>query len=107
MRFLVDIFALLAAVAGWFYLFYSKAAVNLAGIESERRNLWRNRLRRVDGLGMFLLAIGFFAGFNAVSDEQNPWAFFVVWMCVMLLLLVVTALVLVDLRLTWKLKHSL
>jgi Na+/H+ antiporter NhaD/arsenite permease-like protein len=103
---LADMFSLLAAVAGWFYLFYSKAATQLAGIESQRQNIWRHRFRRLNGLLMFLLAIGFFAGFNSVDEEHDPKSFFLIWSGVMLVLLLVTALVFVDIRLTWKLRHS-
>jgi len=104
--FLADIFALLAAVSGWFYLFYSNAAVKLSGLEPSRRNTLRGRLRRINGLMMFLLAVGFFAGFNTVDDERTPRAFVIVWMGVILLLFLITILVMVDMRLTWKLRHT-
>ena len=47
MNFLPAIFALLVAAAGWYYLFYSKAAIGLRGIEDDRQNRLRVRLRRL------------------------------------------------------------
>lgn len=100
----VDGFSLLCAIAGWFYLFYSKAASRLAPVESRRLNMLRVRLRRICGAAMFLLAVAFFAGFNTV-DERTPQLFLAVWLGVLILLLAVVALALADLRLTWRLHH--
>ena len=63
------ILALLTGVAGWFYLFFSKAAHGLAGIEEDRLNRRRVRLRRVGGAVMLLLAVGFYLGFYAADSE--------------------------------------
>ena len=64
---------LVVAAAGWFYMFYSRAAHSLTGIENDEINLKRIRLRRVGGLVMFVLAIFFFAGphedYHQPSDE--------------------------------------
>lgn len=106
MKPLADVFALLAAVAGWFYLFYSKAATNLTGVEAERLNRRRIRLRRMGGGVMFLLAVGFYAGFNAVNADEHPRAFVTVWMTVFVLLALLVILALVDVRLTWKLHQA-
>src|SRR5438477_523722 len=42
--------ALLIGIAGWYYLFYSRAAEKLAGVESQRLNRLRASLRRAGGL---------------------------------------------------------
>src|SRR4051794_41753592 len=45
------ILALLTGVAGWFYLFFSRAAHRLAGVEDDRLNRRRVRLRPIGGGG--------------------------------------------------------
>ena len=70
MRHLAGIFALLTGAAGWFYLFYSRAAHRLAGIEDQRLNARRVALRRVGGVAMLLLGGFFFAGFYAFEDPH-------------------------------------
>jgi hypothetical protein len=102
---IVDIFALVCGVTGWFYLFYSKAAARLAGVEPATRNSLRIALRRVCGGAMVLLGIAFFAGFNAVDDQRTPRAYLAVWLGAMSLLAIIAILVAVDIRLTWKLRH--
>ena len=104
MRPLAAIFALLVAAAGWFYMFYSRAAHNLTGIENEEINLKRIRLRRIGGFVMFLLAIFFFAGFWTVDATQSAQLFMGIWLAVFILLGVIVLLGLIDLRLTWKLR---
>src|SRR5437764_3222269 len=98
-------FSLLVAAAGWYYMFYSRAAANLNGIEDEALNRRRHRLRRAGGLVMFLLAIALFAGFHSVDSATSAQGFVLVWISVFLLLLTVVLLALVDLRLTWKLRR--
>ena len=100
------IFALTVAAAGWYYMFYSQAASRLAGVESEPVNRRRVRLRRLNGLMMFLLGIFFFAGFFAVDLDRPTVAFFVVWLIAMFLLLAIVVLAVIDVRLTLKLKLS-
>ncbi|MGB7160633.1 MAG: hypothetical protein WBD40_21385, partial [Tepidisphaeraceae bacterium] len=101
--FLPAIFSLLVAAAGWFYMFYSRAAQGLAEIENEPRNLRRIRLRRVGGFMMFCLAIAFFIGFQPYVWRSERVAL-VTWTLVMLLLLAIVVLGLIDLRLTWQLR---
>ena len=103
---LVDIFALACGVAGWFYLFYSKAAGKLAVVESAAQNTVRVRLRRICGAALVLLGIGFYAGFNAVDDQRNPAIYLAVWMGSMLLLLLIIALVAADIHLTRMLRRK-
>jgi hypothetical protein len=97
-------FALLVAVAGWYYMFYSRAACSLAGAENHRINRRRIVLRRVGGLAMLLLGIFFYAGFNAVDPDRPDAAFFWIWTIVMFLLLAIVALGAIDLLMTRKLR---
>jgi len=101
----IDIFSLLTAAAGWYYLFYSKAAHKLQQVESQRINLARVRLRRVGGLIMLLLGVLFFAGFQD-KIEASGAAYIAIWLTVLLLLLLIVVLALIDLRLTWALRRD-
>lgn len=102
MNAVADILAILTAAAGWYYMFYSRAAGRLEGIESERINRWRIRLRRAVSGVLMLLGILLFAGSQELSDVP----YLLIWSGVMLLLLVIVILVLIDLRLTWQLQKS-
>jgi hypothetical protein len=106
MSVVIDIFALACAVAGWFYLFYSKAAGKLAIVESAAHNTTRVRLRRLCGAAMVLLGIGVYAGFNAVDDHRNPGIYLAVWMGSILLLLLIIVLVAADIHLTRALRRK-
>jgi|HubBroStandDraft_6_1064221.scaffolds.fasta_scaffold1696645_1 hypothetical protein len=106
MAVLADIFALACGVAGWFYLFYSKAAGKLAIVEPAAQNTVRVRLRRLCGVALVLLGIGFYAGFNAVDDRRNPAIYLAVWMVSILLLLLIIALVAADIHLTRMLRRK-
>ena len=106
MRYLAGIFALLTGAAGWYYLFYSRAAHRLAGIEDQRLNERRVALRRVGGVVMLLLAALFFTG--VVALDQPGWSrpvLMVVWLAVFVLLMMVVVLAMIDLRLTRKLRN--
>ena len=104
---LAALFSLVVGAAGWFYLFYSKAAHRLEGVEARGANLWRVRLRRVNGVAMLALAVLFYAGFNNVDDRTGPAAFVAIWLGVMALLATIVVLVLVDVRLTARLRERL
>lgn len=97
------ILSLLMAVAGWYYMFYSRAAQKLSWIEAPQANRRRVWLRRVNGMAMFLLAVCFFAGFQVAPTAR---AFVLIWAAVLLLLCVVVLLGLSDVRLTWKLREG-
>lgn len=102
--------ALLIATAGWHYLFYSRAAERLAGVEEGRLNRMRVRLRRAGGLVLLVLGPTFFAGFRTLLPETDfsPATFLALWLAVLGLMGVMVILALVDVRLTWKLrKHQL
>lgn len=106
MHHLSTILALLIGIAGWYYLFYSKAAQNLAGVESHRLNRLRVHLRRAGGVVLLLLAPLFFAGFNTVDASTSPDAFVTIWLTVMLLLGLNVVLAMIDVGLTWKLRRQ-
>ena len=101
--YLPAMFSLVVAAAGWFYMFYSKAAHNLVGMENDARNLRRIRLRRVGGFIMFLLAVAFFVLFQPYVWNSSVKALGML-LLVMFLLLAIVVLGLIDLRLTWQLR---
>lgn len=104
------IFSLLVAAAGWHYLFYSQAATRLMGIEEDRLNRQRVRLRRVGGLCMLALGGCFFAGFWAFDLDDlrgRADAFALVWLAVGLLILTIVVLALIDLSLTARLRRHI
>lgn len=103
---LSTILALLIAIAGWYYLFYSRAADRLAGMESRRLNKLRVWLRRAGGFVMLLLAPLFFAGFHTVDSDTDPDTFVAIWVTVTALLALTVLLALVDVGLTWKLRRT-
>lgn len=106
MHWLVGIFAFLTGAAGWFYLFYSRAAHRLGAIEEECLNQRRIVLRRTGGIVMLLLGGLFFAGFAAFDEpDRAPRAFAAVWLTVLVLLVVIIVLAMMDLRLTCKLRN--
>ena len=103
--YLAGIFALLTAAAGWFYVFYSRAAQRLSGVEDQRLNERRVKLRRVGGVAMFLLGGFFFAGFRGLEQPHwSPRALLAVWMTVFGLLIVIVVLGMIDLRLTYRMR---
>lgn len=97
-----DILAGVTAASGWYYMFYSRAAGRLQGIENERINRRRVRLRRAGGGVLMLLGVLFFAG----SQELAPVPYLLVWSGVMVLLLAIVVLALIDLRLTLEMQKS-
>jgi hypothetical protein len=106
MTWLANTFSLIVAVAGWYYMFYSRAAQKLGAVEDQQINVRRSRLRRIGGFAMFLLAVFLFAGFHTVDAKASPLAFMLVWIAVFLLLFVIVVLALVDVRLTGRLRRS-
>jgi|SRR6266571_2269368 len=99
-------FSLFVAACGWYYMFYSRAASRLSGMEDANINAVRIWLRRINGLLMFALAICFFSGFFAVDLDHPTKMTAIVWLAVCGLILALLALGLVDLRLTWRLRNS-
>lgn len=105
MKSLSAILALLVAIAGWYYMFYSRAAHHLGQIEGAATNLQRIRLRRVNGFVMFVLAVCIFAITWTFDARQTPGAFLGVFLTMVVSLFVMVLLALLDLRLTYRLRH--
>ena len=106
MPYLHGLLALTIAAAGWYYMFYSRAASELAEVEGAAINLRRVRLRRVGGFFMLLLGVGIFAGFFTVDWDRPNVGFVAVWLGVCFNVLAVLVLGIVDLRLTWQLRQA-
>jgi UDP-N-acetylmuramyl pentapeptide phosphotransferase/UDP-N-acetylglucosamine-1-phosphate transferase len=110
-EYLPALFALVVGAAGWFYLFYSRAATNLGEVEDPALNRRRIRLRRVGGFLMLLLAVAFTAGFYTFTGEtesgalRNELGFMLAWLAVLVLLGSIVVLGLIDLRLTMRLRR--
>lgn len=104
MHALSAIFALLVAAAGWYYMFYSRAAQRLEDVEGQRLNLRRVRLRKIAGFIMMLLAICFFTLFWTFDPDHATGAFVLMALSVFILLAAVVVLAMIDLRLTWQLR---
>jgi len=100
------ILALLTGVAGWFYMFYSKAAEGLGQVEEQRINNHRIRLRRVGGAVMLVLAALMYIGWYAVSLDPPTVAAAGVWLAVLVLLALLSVLAMVDMRLTFRLRRT-
>lgn len=98
-------FSLLVAAAGWFYMFYSRAAHQLAGIEGTAANQKRIRLRRVGGCSMILLAVVFYIGCDALN-RHDLQLFSGMMLAVLALLALTLLLALIDLRLTRDLRRA-
>jgi drug/metabolite transporter (DMT)-like permease len=96
------IFALLVGIAGWFYLFYSRAAQNLGPFEDPQLNRLRIRLRRTNGIVMLALAACFYAAYYGVEEQRT---FVIIFMTILMLLMAAVILALVDVRLTRKLRR--
>ena len=105
MAYLPAIFSLIVAAAGWFYMFYSHAAENLARHEGSSTNRLRIRLRRIGGLAMMLLALAFYLGSVAIEHEKMVTAA-VMLLLVFVFICAVVVLGMVDLNLTNKLRRE-
>ncbi len=99
------ILSLIVAIAGWFYLFFSKAAVRLNGLEPAAINSRRSRYRRLNGFALLLLATGFYAGFQC-DPHLRPGLFLCIWISVFVLLILVLLLAVADLRFTARIRRK-
>src|SRR5437867_2245308 len=102
MRTLPAIFALLVGAVGWYYLFYSKAATRLGGIEEQRANRLRGLLRRINAILMLSIALGIALIMYKFNTEQTKAEGAIALLAVLLLTLAMVILGLIDVRLTWK-----
>ena len=100
------VFCILVAAIGWFYLFYSRGAHRLAGLENERQNRIRILLRRAGAVAMVLLALAFAVGYYGVDERHATVTFLVAWGAVLILLPTVLGIGLADLRLTRKVRRE-
>jgi len=100
------ILCLLIGASGWYYMFYSRAAEKLGAIEGEDSNRRRVRLRRANGVAMFVLGITLCAGFYSFDPKGSPLGFVVTWVAVFSLLVVILILGLLDLLLTRQLRQK-
>ena len=103
---LPGIFSLIVGAAGWYYLFYSRAAEKLVAIEAAEVNRQRSRLRRLGGFCMLLLAVCMSAGFYTFDPKRAPAAFLATWITVFFLLFLIVLFALLDVRLTAKLRRG-
>lgn len=97
---------LLVAIAGWHYLFHSKAARHLNTIETSTLNARRVFLRRTNGALLLVLAALLYLGLRIVNSHDRPREFILLWLGALALLLCIVMLALIDLRLTFKLRAS-
>ncbi len=104
-RLLPAIISLVAAAAGWHYLFYSQSAQRLDGVEPSVTNARRSRLRRINGIALLLLAAGFYSGIQ-IDAPRHPLVFIGIWCAVLVLLVLTVSLAVVDLRLTSRIKRK-
>ena len=80
MHTLPAIFALLVGAVGWYYLFFSKAASRLGGIEEQRSNRLRGLLRRINAILMLLIALGIaFATYKFEDRRGYEDAYLLTW----------------------------
>ena len=100
------IVALLIAAVGWYYLFYSRAAQRLEGVEEERSNRLRGALRRANAVIMLLMAVSIAWG-SIRMKELTLERSVLIWTAVLALLFVSVILALIDVRLTVKLRRAL
>ena len=99
--------ALLIGIAGWFYLFYSRAAVNLSNLEDAKLNARRTSLRRVGAIVMLALSVLIAVGSYGFNLEHPTPRFFLLWIVVMGLLMMMMVLGFVDVLLTARLRRNL
>lgn len=99
------IVCLLIGATGWYYLFYSRAAHRLRGMEHDAVNLRRIHLRRINGFLLLVLAVALFAGLEVIDAHKQPNLFIIIWTGVLILLALSITLALIDLRLTWIMRN--
>src|SRR4051812_18224435 len=109
MHILGAILCLLVAAAGWYYMFYSRAAQNLSGIEHPQLNQRRVLLRRVNGSLMVALAVVIYIAIGELRRENlqpKDLGLFAAMMFTGLALMAgMLVLGLIDLRLTQNLRR--
>jgi len=107
MSYLPAIFALLCGAAGWFYFLHASRASRLSGLEAERDNALRIRLRRIGGILMFILSVTFYASYALAHQRGNALLVLACMSVTVLLLPVILFLAWVDIRLTRKMRQHM
>lgn len=103
--FVADAACLLIAASGWYYLFYSRAAHKLSGVEADSSNRRRVILRRCNGVVMMFLAMLLYFANHIVELKDRPIAATVVLVGIICLLGISVLLGWLDLRLTMNLRN--
>ncbi len=101
---LPSLLALLIGIAGWYYIFYSRAAHHLGPVEGDAANRHRILLRRTNGVALVLLAALLYIGADGIDAQRHPRLFVLAWFGVFVLLLAIVVLALIDIRLTISLR---
>jgi len=99
-----SIFALLCAAAGWYYLLHAQSAARLSGLENDRENRLRVRLRRAGGIGILVISLSFYLVFVAANRHGNPYVVLIGLGIIILTLPIILFLAWVDIRLTRRLR---
>ena len=102
---LITALCLMIGAAGWYYLFYSRAAQKLSGIEAADANRWRVLLRRLNGLLMLALAALLYIAGATQIPEKGPAVFVGLLLAVVVLLGLCVLLAWVDVRMTMNLRN--
>ena len=104
MPILPSIFSLICAAIGWYYLLHAQSAAQLGGLENERENRLRMRLRRAGGIGILVISLAFYLSFIAVNHHGNPYVVLAGLTIIVLTLPAILFLAWVDIRLTRRLR---
>lgn len=110
MNALVAIFCTLVLVAGWHYATNSAAVDRLAGVEGNRFNQLRRRLRRLNGIQLLGLAAAIFWMFVELErldgPAKNVTRLSIAFGLTVLLLFITLALAGVDMWLTSRMRTA-
>ena len=96
---------LMIAAAGWYYLFYSRAAQRLSAIEAADANRWRVLLRRTNGLLMLALAGAVYIAAASQIPDKSPALAGGLLLGIVLLLGLCVLLGWIDIRMTMNLRN--
>lgn len=96
---------LMIGAAGWYYLFYSRAAHRLSVIEPSAPNRRRVLLRRTNGVVMILLAGLLYFATQALAPKREPGLSTAVLLAIVILLGLCVTLAWIDMRMTMDLRN--
>jgi hypothetical protein len=92
-------------VAGVYYITNTRAVDALAGVEPDKNNQLRRRLRQINGGAMVVLGLAFFWVYYETEVGKNKWRFLVSMLLLTSSLLSSVFLVMIDVWLTARLRH--